>query len=220
MSLPLLKLPFLIMNFFMAYSVSGAPPKGPMSSSSSWFDWTHGMLVVWAYRIITVPFSLVEIVVIIYTAFISKPTSTNISLTAPFIFVSLLIVLGAGCRRHCMNVLGDQFTFKIGIQQGHKLVTTGPYSIVRHPSYTSGAVVYFASIASQLIPGSWLTECTLVGAHGWSGKATVLLFASLVMTPSIIARMSLEDRMLKATFGREWEEYRDVVRFKFFPGVY
>lgn len=119
-----------------------------------------------------------------------------------------------------MNVLGDQFSFKVGIRNEHKLVTTGLYSIVRHPSYTSGFVVYYTSIAGQLIPGSWMTECTSIGVDSWLGKGAVLMLASLIMLPSLAARMNLEDNLLKATFGREWEAYREAVPYKLIPGVY
>lgn len=36
----------------------------------------------------------------------------------------------------------------------------------------------------------------------------------------IIVRMRKEDDMLKKEFGKEWEEWRNTVPCKIFPGVY
>ncbi|KAJ7923243.1 hypothetical protein B0H13DRAFT_1477462, partial [Mycena leptocephala] len=47
-----------------------------------------------------------------------------------------LIANGAILRLFCYRALGQYFTFKTAIARNHKLVTTGPYSIVRHPAYT------------------------------------------------------------------------------------
>jgi len=40
-----------------------------------------------------------------------------------------------------MLVLGRFFTFRVSIQEGHRVVATGPYRFVRHPGYTESALL-------------------------------------------------------------------------------
>ncbi len=49
-----------------------------------------------------------------------------------------------GCllRSWCFNTLKEYFTFNVTIQKDHKLITTGPYSLLIHPSVS----VYLYSI--------------------------------------------------------------------------
>lgn len=44
-------------------------------------------------------------------------------------------------------------TVKIQAERGHKVISTGPYAIVRHPMY-AGALLYFLGLA--LLLGSWI----------------------------------------------------------------
>ncbi len=53
---------------------------------------------------------------------------------------------GLGLRWWSQNELGRLFTFEVGIRKGHKLVQSGPYAMLRHPSYT-GLAVGLAGIA-------------------------------------------------------------------------
>jgi len=53
---------------------------------------------------------------------------------------------GLGLRWWSQNQLGRLFTFEVGIRKGHKLVQSGPYAILRHPSYT-GLAVGLAGVA-------------------------------------------------------------------------
>ncbi|MBI4684127.1 MAG: isoprenylcysteine carboxylmethyltransferase family protein [Nitrospirae bacterium] len=81
-----------------------------------------------------------------------------------------------------------------------RLVTEGPLSIVRHPTYLAHTVMFF---------GVFLyTEVTAVGI--------ITLLDSIIINAIIIP---LEDRELTARFGREYEEYKKRVRWRFFPGV-
>ena len=47
---------------------------------------------------------------------------------------------GLGLRWWSQTELGSLFTFVVGIRKGHKLVQSGPYAVLRHPSYTGLAV--------------------------------------------------------------------------------
>ena len=59
-----------------------------------------------------------------------------IRLTPTTTLATILVVSGAVIRYWCrFREMGRHFTFHITLLENHKLVTTGPYSIVRHPSY-------------------------------------------------------------------------------------
>ena len=72
-----------------------------------------------------------------------------------------LFVLGLLIRWTAIIHLGRFFTVNVAIAEDHRLITTGPYRYVRHPSYTGSLLIFlgyglcmlnFWSIAAVLIP--------------------------------------------------------------------
>jgi protein-S-isoprenylcysteine O-methyltransferase Ste14 len=55
------------------------------------------------------------------------------SLIASMILAPAAVCLVWGATRH----LGKQWRFQAGLNQDHELIQTGPYSVIRHPIYTS-----------------------------------------------------------------------------------
>jgi len=51
--------------------------------------------------------------------------------------------------------LGQFFRFEASIQQDHKLIVSGPYAVVRHPSYTGLMMVFIGWFPWQLGKGCW-----------------------------------------------------------------
>ncbi len=88
--------------------------------------------------------------------------------------------------------LGRQFRVTAGLYHDHKLVTTGPYSIVRHPIYTSLLAMLVCTIA-LLTPLPW---------------AAVSLVIFIVGTE---IRVRTEDGLLGSRFGDAFEQYRNSV---------
>lgn len=116
--------------------------------------------------------------------------------------------------------MGKLFTFEISIRPGHKLITDGPYSIVRHPSYLGTALICTGVVVIEASPNSYLSSCgafayttTKWVFTGW--VAWLIWFAYSL----VVARPPVEDRNLRAVFGEEWEEYRKRVPFKLIPGI-
>lgn len=55
---------------------------------------------------------------------------------SPAFLIGTLLVISRGLLRwSCYRYLGKMFTYEVPVQEKHYLVTSGPYSVVRHPSY-------------------------------------------------------------------------------------
>ncbi|PPQ85014.1 hypothetical protein CVT25_010403 [Psilocybe cyanescens] len=144
----------------------------------------------------------------------------SISLS-PYATAAAVLGVLAGIGRHlCYRSLGRHFTFHVTVLKGHKLITTGPYGLVRHPAYSSGLSLFPAMFGYCMAPGSWLRESRMYADM----KAWVVLFPILFALASLFIksclRLNAEDEMLRKEFGKEWEMWARRVRYKLIPGVY
>ena len=69
----------------------------------------------------------------------------------------------------------------------HRLVTSGPFTLVRNPMYVGGVL---AELGALLIYRTW---------------ATALITLQI---PDLLLRTRREEEVLAAQFGEQWEEYR------------
>lgn len=95
--------------------------------------------------------------------------------------------------------LGKQLRIQAVVTDDHRLVTTGPYGVVRHPIYAS------------------LLGLLLATALTWSDPR-VLVAALPVFLLGTEIRVRSEERLLAAYFGEQFEEYRRRVR-AYLPGI-
>ncbi|KAM5540914.1 hypothetical protein V8D89_005558 [Ganoderma adspersum] len=143
-----------------------------------------------------------------------------LKLSTPFVVGGLLLVAGAWIRKRCYQTLGKFFTFQLALFKEHKLVTWGPYAIVRHPSY-SGLLLGIAGIASVgLAPGSYLYESGMLANPLVAGSAAAWALWWICLTGGVIRRVSTEDEVLKNRFGQEWEEWARRTPYKLVPYLY
>ncbi len=120
----------------------------------------------------------------------------------PVVFVIGIATLVAGSllRRHCWRLLGASFTGDVRAEPDQPIVTTGPYAMVRHPSYSAG-ILMNAGIGVAL--GSW-------------GSITVLVLASLAVYSY---RIAVEERALLAALGEPYREFMRTRR-RLIPYIY
>jgi len=88
---------------------------------------------------------------------------------------------------------------KIQKERGHRVISTGPYALVRHPLYAAALI---------LLPGSAL----LLGS--WYGLA-----GACVLDGGIAVRAAMEDRELQRGL-EDYAEYAARVRYRLIPLVW
>lgn len=111
-------------------------------------------------------------------------------MTAAFAAGVALMIAGSLLRRHCFRMLGASFTGDVRVRPDQQIVTSGAYSLLRHPSYSAGVLM---NLGIGLALGSW--------------ASTVVLAAAAFAVYAY--RISVEERALLATIG---EPYREFMR--------
>lgn len=145
-------------------------------------------------RVMTVGMSA-ALVVAFPVAFLEAGSFPPETRNERFIIGLLLIALGSLIRRWCFRTLGEYFTGDIQTRSGQPVIRTGPYNLVRHPSYTGGMLMY---IGIGLALSSWLSLAVLV----LTGIATYAY------------RVRAEERLLLDTLGEPYRSYmREKKRF-------
>lgn len=106
------------------------------------------------------------------------------------IFVVLITIAGFILRIWCYWILGEMFTSVVTLKQNHKLITTGPFKYLVHPSYLgqmvtlNGVLLFYNEYA--------LIAVALLGLYNFK---------------TVPERMAIEENFLKENFGQEYEEY-------------
>ena len=143
-----------------------------------------------------------------------------IKLTPITTFAMVLVMLGGAIRYWCYREMGRYFTAHVTLLKNHKLITTGPYNVVRHPSYTGILFTFVGEVIWYTARGSWLRESMIYQMKlPWLLIAPVMFavfFISFVMIPR---RMPVEDAILKKEFGKDWDEWAKAVPYRLIPGV-
>jgi len=115
-------------------------------------------------------------------------------LTLAIAAVSVWLV-NAAVRR-----LGKQWALAARLVEGHKLITDGPYRLVRNPIYTD---MFGMLLATGLALSRWST----------------LLVAIVVFAAGTYIRVRSEERLLRGAFGSEFDEYARRVP-ALIPGIW
>lgn len=111
-----------------------------------------------------------------------------------------IFIPGAALRWYAIFYLGRFFTVDVRVAEDHRLVDTGPYRWIRHPSYT-GAFMQFLGFS-------------LCIGNAWS--VLVLMVPTLVV---FSYRMRVEERALEQGLGEAYSSYRRRTK-RLIPFVY
>src|SRR2546423_7580677 len=75
-----------------------------------------------------------------------------------FIAGVLMIFFGSLLRRYCFRTLGKYFTGDVRAAADQPVISSGPYRLMRHPSYTAGVMMF---IGNGLALGKWISLALL-----------------------------------------------------------
>ncbi|KAG2111356.1 hypothetical protein DEU56DRAFT_749640 [Suillus clintonianus] len=141
-------------------------------------------------------------------------------ITPVFLTGSLAVTIGGLFRLYCSSTLGKQWSFPLSIRKEHRLITSGPYSVVRHPSYTGYLLQYVGIIAMYVSKGSWMRESGVLQVPIVKVLAGVCFFLLTAFAGTAIQRPPTEDKMLQRALGEEWENWARRVKYRLIPGIY
>jgi protein-S-isoprenylcysteine O-methyltransferase Ste14 len=99
-----------------------------------------------------------------------------------------LLWCGIALRLWSFRTLGRYFTFAIETSSDQPLITTGPYRVVRHPSYTA---LLLAVVGIGLLLGNWLALAAIVVAA----------------VAGLVYRIDVEERALEEALGARYREF-------------
>jgi protein-S-isoprenylcysteine O-methyltransferase Ste14 len=117
-----------------------------------------------------------------------------------FVIGVLILVSGGLLRRHCFRALGTFFTGAVTIQAGHRVIDSGAYRFVRHPSYSAALLIV---LGMALALGNWLS-----------------VVVSFVVAFSVYAyRAHVEEQALLSSLGAPYAQFM-AARKRFAPFIY
>jgi len=117
-----------------------------------------------------------------------------------YLFGFLLFLGGLILRWYSIGYLGRYFTVDVSISAEHKLIGSGPYRHIRHPTYT-GALLAFLGLGFCF--GNWLS----------------ILFLTLPIIAAFLWRVRIEERVLLEALGQNYRAYVERTK-RLIPFVY
>jgi protein-S-isoprenylcysteine O-methyltransferase Ste14 len=114
------------------------------------------------------------------------------------IVADILVLVGYGFIVLVVRV--NQYASRIiEVEQGHQIITHGPYAIVRHPMYAGGLLLY---LFSPMALGSY-----------WA------MIPALLIIPLLVARILNEEKVLVRDLDG-YEEYLQSTKYRLIPGLW
>jgi protein-S-isoprenylcysteine O-methyltransferase Ste14 len=117
--------------------------------------------------------------------------SARIGLPPEPVFTTAITLMWAGVILYHWAVLtlGAYFRTSVQLLDGQRLVTRGPYHLLRHPAYTGGILLYSGI---GLATGNWISAVA----------------APLSVAIAYAWRIHVEEIVLRERFGAEFETHR------------
>ncbi|OGU61395.1 MAG: hypothetical protein A2V66_15830 [Ignavibacteria bacterium RBG_13_36_8] len=149
--------------------------------------------------------SLLWITIIVSIAVASFVKSTGIGNLKNYIAVIhyggvVLILIGLIIRWVAILKLKKFFTVNVSIAENHKLIKSGIFKYLRHPSYT-GSLLSFIGLGVAFI--NWMS----------------ILIIFIPVLVSFLYRISVEEKVLTQLFGEEYKSYSKSTK-KLLPFIY
>lgn len=105
-------------------------------------------------------------------------------------------------RLYSYMTLGHFFTFTLGTRKDHKIIKTGPYKYLIHPSYTG-------QVGCLLFAGFF------------TGIYLIFLIPIIIyMVDRVRKRIAKEENMMITNFGDEYKNYIILTKYRLIPYIY
>jgi protein-S-isoprenylcysteine O-methyltransferase Ste14 len=157
--------------------------------------------------------------------------NTPVSLFSPSLLwaVGMTIAIAGGMlRKAAFRALGDIWANEPAVLKEHRLVTTGPYTVTRHPACTGILSLMWGSTLALAAPGSWARE--VFWKHAMESQNTptpwmrILAVAMLAGQPvvviAIIMTVRQEEVMLKRWYEKQWNKWAAETPWLLIPWIY
>jgi protein-S-isoprenylcysteine O-methyltransferase Ste14 len=126
---------------------------------------------------------------VLLAAWTDKVDATALPYNAAIFGISLAVIwAGIALRWWSFRTLGRYFTFTVMTSANQPVITTGPYRLLRHPSY-AGILLILGGIGLSL--GNWLSLAALI----------------LLPLAGFIYRIHVEEAALAAALGATYTTY-------------
>ena len=160
-------------------------------------------LGLWTYLVIIAEWLPIGITLLLLQGiFLSR----DFTLGLPFLILGIVMIVmalvlhGWTAKLICLKATIGYSELKPNTEaQNHALVTTGPFSIVRHPSY-------------------WAHAAIMLGIFFVTGVVATGIIALIDLAINYFVTTTLEDHELVDRFGDQYRQYQKSVP-KFFPKV-
>ena len=111
-----------------------------------------------------------------------------------------VMLVGLGLRIWAIVVLGKSFRTTVETHESQGVVTSGPYALIRHPSY-SGLVA--VSVGYGIAVQNWFS----------------LIVAVLIPLVALLYRIHVEEAVLESSLGSQYTDYQKRTR-KLIPWIW
>jgi protein-S-isoprenylcysteine O-methyltransferase Ste14 len=111
-----------------------------------------------------------------------------------------IMTLGLGLRIWAIAVLGNYFRTTVGVEQNQKVVQSGPYHYIRHPSYAGYILIS-------------------IGCGFALQNAISLIIMVTLPTMALLHRIEIEEKVLTAVIGEAYLLYQKRSK-KIIPGIW
>ena len=183
--LPLLFKPDLLLTFKPIFILAGAlamfltqPAFSVQEAVTNKTTDRFSIVIILLVSIVSVSSSLVE------WAYFNNRVPNNFLMVLGMV----MICSGIAFRVYSITTLGKYFTATARATNQHILIKTGPYSIVRHPSYLGAIIV-------------------MVGVPVFLNNIVTLFTTIILLTIAYVIRINTEEKLLNSFFGEEYRQY-------------
>jgi protein-S-isoprenylcysteine O-methyltransferase Ste14 len=150
---------------------------------------------------VSFPWIMLSVVFVIVISLVSRETGIlHLSITWLPLAGLAVYAFGIFLRYWGIIALGRQFTRDVQIRSSDRIVSGGPFRLLRHPLYTG-------------------LFCIVSGFSMFTASLPGLLLVLFLFLPFLLQRIRIEERMLKEAFGPEYEKWLEP-RYRLIPFLY